>query len=480
MKDNNIFNKFLNFSIGGWIGAIIGIISTPIITRILSPEEFGKASMFIVTTNLLMIIVTIGTDQSFIRFFYEEISSNRKRLLIQCIKIPSVIICLITLLLFVLYEEISLYLFNEKDLIIIIILALSVILKIINRYVTLVIRMEQKGKTFSLLEVLTKAINFILILVFYFYVGNKYLVMVLAFVCSLFLVTIIAFSIEYKFWFTVNDKSLPLKNSILDIIKYSYPLAFTAILNWLFQTFDRFAINTWSNLTELGYYSAASKIAAILSIIQISFTNFWTPVCYDKYEKNPDEINFYKKVSTLVQFIMILISIICILLKDVVILFLGVDYSNSFYIMPFLIFVPVMFTISETTFMGINFLKKPKMHMLIAIITSCVNIIGNALLVPGFGGVGAGISTAFSYILFFILRTHIGLKLFYINFKLLRLYLIITLLVIYSIIPLFKINELVEKVFGFLFILVLLLAYFKDLKIIYNNFVKKEYNENKI
>ena len=45
MKKNSLINKFLSFSIGSWISIIIAIVTTPITTRLLSPEEYGKFSM---------------------------------------------------------------------------------------------------------------------------------------------------------------------------------------------------------------------------------------------------------------------------------------------------------------------------------------------------------------------------------------------------------------------------------------------------
>ncbi|PEY45958.1 polysaccharide biosynthesis protein, partial [Bacillus cereus] len=51
-----LLKKFLSFSIGSWLSIIIGFISTPIITRILSPEEFGKSSLFMVILNVLLLI----------------------------------------------------------------------------------------------------------------------------------------------------------------------------------------------------------------------------------------------------------------------------------------------------------------------------------------------------------------------------------------------------------------------------------------
>ncbi len=72
IKSNPLLKKFLAFSVGGWIALLIGLISTPITTRIFSPEELGKASMFNLAINVSMMLLLFGTDQAYVRFFYEE------------------------------------------------------------------------------------------------------------------------------------------------------------------------------------------------------------------------------------------------------------------------------------------------------------------------------------------------------------------------------------------------------------------------
>ena len=69
---NRLVKKFIEFSIGNGIVLLLGFISSPIITRIISPEEYGKASMFTTFTSLIVLIATMGMDQAYIRYFNDE------------------------------------------------------------------------------------------------------------------------------------------------------------------------------------------------------------------------------------------------------------------------------------------------------------------------------------------------------------------------------------------------------------------------
>lgn len=465
MKNNNLLKKFLSFSYGNWLGIIIGIISTPVITRILSPEDFGKASMFTLAINILMIFIVFGTDQSFVRFFYEEKDSKRGGLLYNCLKLPFVLMGITTFLILVFYKKISILLFDEANLKIIIVLVIGIFFQAIYRFGVLVIRMQQKGHLFSLLQLLQKILNFILILFLFELIGAKYEIIIYAMVISIGILSVFSIFKEKKFWSIKNINLKNLKHNEIEIIKYSAPLVVTTLITWLFQSFDRIAIKQWSGLEELGLYVAAFKIVALLNIIQTTFTTFWTPVCYEHYEKSPNDKEFYKKMNRIITIAMLLIGLGSIMFKELLMILLGKEYKEAIKIMPFLIFMPIMYTISETTVIGISFYKKNKWHILISGISCIVNIVGNWLLVPRYGAVGAAISTAFSYIVFFSMRTFISLKYYKVDYGLKKFYSVLVLIILYSFLHLINNSKVFLDFIGVIILCIGYIIYRKDIRI---------------
>ncbi|MDZ7543472.1 oligosaccharide flippase family protein, partial [Clostridium perfringens] len=104
---NNLFKKFMEFGIGSIITLILGFISSPIITRMISPEENGKFGMFNTVTNLLLVIGMLGLDQAYVRYYYDEEEENRGKLLRNCIKLPLIINLFVGVLIIVFYKPIS-------------------------------------------------------------------------------------------------------------------------------------------------------------------------------------------------------------------------------------------------------------------------------------------------------------------------------------------------------------------------------------
>ncbi|MCA0981204.1 lipopolysaccharide biosynthesis protein [Exiguobacterium aestuarii] len=471
MKTNNLFKKFLTYSYGSFIGLLIGFLTTMVSTRLLNPTEFGKSSIFVLVINILMILVIIGTDQTFMRFYYEEKEDKRGGLLYNVIKIPLLLSLLFSILILCFYKEISEVLFGEINIQLILILIIGYFSQFILRFGNVVIRMNQRGNLFSIIEVLKRLLQLILLIIMYFVFGASYKIVVYSTVLTFFILSIISILLEKKFWSLNGLKITNLKHNKFEIVRYSYPLAITVLITWLFQSFDQMAIRQWSSFEELGLYSAAFKIIALLTVVQVAFSTFWTPVCYEKFENNYNDKHFFTLTTSVVSLFMFSVSIVVIMLKDYIVLLLGADFYDASKIIPYLVFIPLMYTISETTVMGINFYKKPKWHVLIALLSLGVSVILNIILVPNYGGVGAAIGTAISHIIFFTLRTLISLKYYKVDYKLNKIFTMIVLVFSYALLSL---DDSIQHItLGMIILFLNIIIYRKDIIKVYKKNISR-------
>jgi len=461
LKDS-LFKKFLAFSYGNWLGLIIGFGTTMVTTRLLATEDFGRASMFTLAVNIIMIFIMFGSDQAFIRYFYEVKEEQRGRLLYRTMKTPIISVLVTAVILLVFRNQISEMLFEEKNPTAVVMLVIGITAQLGDRFSRLVIRMQQKGALYSFLEVLLKVISFASLLGFYYLLGPSYEIIIYSTVVSLLLIFGIAVLKEKTFWFRKTGEPLEQRYSRRRILRFGMPFMVTSLITWLFESFDKIAIRSWSTLDELGLYSAAFKIVALVHVFQITFNNFWTPVCYEHFQKKPEDKEFYARMMRVISLGMFTVGIGSIAGKDIIISFLGRDYRDAANIMPYLIFMPMLHTISETTVMGINFMKKPKWHIFIAG-TACVsNIIGNAILVPEFGAIGAAISTAIAYVIFFTLRTVISNMLYPVKLNLVQFYFMLALIFAYATFSIYTTSILLNMGVGIILFLFMLLLYKKE------------------
>ena len=436
-KKNDLVKKFMEYALGSGIVLILGFVSSPLNTRLFTPVEYGKFSMFLLMANIINAVVLVGLDQSFVRYFYEEDEHNRGRLLYKNLKIPLLVCLIVCMGIVIFYKKISYQVFEVYSIQLLILLILNNFCMLLNRFAFLVIRMQQKGKIYSKMQIIQKTSNIILIILFFVLFQGDFLTLVYAFVFSNILVTIIAIFVEKEFWrFSKPKDKLNTRES--ELLRFGFPLVFTFLITWLFQSIDRIFIQHYNGYNELGVYSAAFSIIALLNAVQAAFTMFWVPVAYETYKKDGDNIHFFEKINKIVTYFMFLISIFVIMFKDVIVFLLGQDFREASAIIPFLVYMPLMYTVSETTVLGISFKKKSNFHIVIALSAAIANIVGNILLVPGLGAKGAAISTGIAYIVFFTMRTFISKNLYRVNYSLVRFYIMTLSLSIFALYATFE------------------------------------------
>lgn len=408
-----LIKKFMQFALGNVIILLIGFITTPIITHLVSPEELGKYSLFNTVGNLCVLLCMMGIDQAFIRYYYEENETGRVKLS----KIFMVFCVLNTLAIsvvfFMLKTQIAKSLFGIDSYVPAIVLSVFVLFNILYNIVLLQLRIQQRLNMYNFLHTLQKAGYLIFSIV-----GSCAGVfgLISAVILSYGIVSLMGFLLERKIWFSKNSKQVKLKHNIRELLIFGFPIFFSSIIAWVFQATDKIMIKAFAGFSELGIYSSAAELIIILNAVQSAFATFWIPVAYEHFIKEPNDTCFFTTVNQIISFLMFVLAIILISSKEILGVLLGDSYQNAAYVFPSLVFMPIMYTISETTVLGINFKKKTIYHIWISIISATSNIILNVLLIPFFGAKGAAMATGLAYFIHWGGRTFFSYKCLKINY----------------------------------------------------------------
>lgn len=409
MEENtNVFLKRLTgFSIGPIMSAIIGFITVPVTTYLVSPEDFGKSAMYTMGFTMISLIIYLALDQAFIREYNS--CQNKSELFWNSISIPLIFSVLSAIICIAFYEPISLLMFDSIEKYTIIILAISLPFAVIDRFNMLVLRMEERARTYSLLSIINKLLALVVLIPYLLFIDKSYKGIINSTFISLVIVCFIETFFVKHIW---KNKFKFNKVLLKKMFGFALPLIPTSIIGWFFSSMDRIALRQWSNFDEIGIYSAAFKIVAVLSIIQSCFSTFWTPTAYRWHEDNVPNKKYVKVSETLLAVMVVVFSFI-VLFKDIIIKLLSSDYETAAKSVPFLLFYPIMYTVSETTTLGIPFSRKTIYNIIISLVSVMANYLGNYLLVPKFGSMGSSIATGISYIIFFWMRTLISRKLWF-------------------------------------------------------------------
>lgn len=406
---DNFFSSLLKFAIGPLGAALISFITVPVTTWLVDPEQFGLTTMFTLLQTLITSFIYLGLDQAYVRE-YNDKRYSKSQLLLNASFIPLVVSGVAMLVLLLFMQPISIYLFSEVNYILMNCLIVWIPFVVIERFLLLNIRMQEKGIQYSLYNILTKIFIMILTIGLLLYYQRTYTSIVLGMILSQIISCIILI--------ILSRKELDFKNNQIDfnliksMLKFGLPILPSVIIVWVLNSSDRLVLNQYSTIDEIGIYFAAMKLVTALNMIQSIFATFWVPMAYRWHEEKVEKEQF-EKVSYGVGIFMGIVFLGVLLCKKIMIMILAPEYSEAQYIVPFLLFSPIMYTMSETTTLGIAFSRQTHYNIWVSLIAAIVNLSINFALVPYIGGVGAAIGTGVAYIAFFWARTLISRRYWY-------------------------------------------------------------------
>ena len=398
--------SFGAFSIGPIVGAVFSFITIPIITYFISPSEYGRVSMFTLFQNVLGMIAYLGLDQAYIKFYHDE--EDKEKLMLHSIVPALSLAVLVSIGVFLLKEPLATWLYGSTEDLSCVSLFLPYLpFFVVERFILIKYRMEQKGMLYSFFSIFSKAALLVLSVLTLKYYLCGYQSVIYSTVLAQILTTVLLIISCYK-----NNKITVSEwewSYVKTLLKYSLPLIPATIVGWVLNSMDKIMIRSLCDYQQLGLYDTALKIVSVLAIVQNCFSTFWSPIAF-KWNKEKKETEKFEEVGKILSIIMVSMFMGILTFKEVIIKILSPDYYNAVEILPFLLIYPIMYTVSEVTVVGIYFSGKSVTTIIVAVCSCVLNVTLNSLLIPKYGAIGASIATGCSYILFFWLRTIISRK----------------------------------------------------------------------
>lgn len=422
-KEESFIKQILQLATGAAVNLIIGVLTTPIITRLVDPTEYGQLSLFNTYSSIALMIFTLGLDQTFVRYYYvEKEKKYQKKLLDFCFCIP-IILTAIGAVVILIFNATNPGFLEFDDVVVWCFIA-NVFILILNRFGMLELRLQYKTSLYSAMNILHKALYVVIVIPLVVLLKRQYLyILIIATLVSVLVSATISIISERYFWFE-RVRGYNLSVSRKELIKFGFPLMISSSVFLLFQATDKICVKHFGTYSDVGVFSSAQSLMTVFSIIQSTFNTLWAPKAIDHYESDPDDRFFYQKMNQIITVLMFVFGACVLLGKDVFVMLLGEKYREASTIIPFLMFNPIMYTISETTVTGLAITKHTTSQVIITGVSAVVNLIGNTVLIPIFGSKGAAVSTGLSYIVFFTMRTLFSNHYFPIDFKLKRLYIL--------------------------------------------------------
>lgn len=400
--------KILSFAIGPIGGAFLGLITLPLITWFFAQEDVGRLSMLQVTLSFGVLLFSLGLDQSYVREFHER---EDKSALLKQAAAPGLVLLVLTVVALLSFGGlISELLFDVPSIHLSLLVAVALLANFTSRFLSLVLRMKERGLAYSMSQLLPKLLLVILVGLYVITEANKTLTnLVFAATVSFVAVAIVFAWNTREEW--LNSVTAPFNLSeVIAMLRFGLPLILGGLAFWGLTALDKVFLRTLASYEELAIYSVSVSFAAAASIFKSVFSTVWAPTVY-KWASSGEGLENIEKTTRFVLTIVVLIFCLAGLFSWGVTYVLPSAYDSVQWIVVSCLGFPLLYTLSETTVVGIGISRRSSYALFSALIAFGVNIAGNFWLIPFFGAKGAAVSTCFSFWVFLVLRTEFSIYL---------------------------------------------------------------------
>jgi len=391
------------YSLGNIALKGMGIITLPIYLNFLTKAEVGTFGLLDITINIISEILLLGQANSLILFENKKDYADKKNSIFFTI---TSFVILINLLFVLLAELFGFSLLNlsksTRDLsdYLPFIIYISLV-RVLNNLFLNKLRAEEKSKPYTLLT-FVKIVVFIA-LIFYTVVYLKLSVVGILYsylVSEITILVLITPGMIRRMAPNLNMAALK------EAIKFGSPLIFTSIGIMILNLSDRYLINLFLNLEEVGTYDIAYRIAGIVNMFLIlPFNQAMLPSAFKEFNDSRNT-RYLSKLMTYMCFVTIWGGLtISIFGKEIILILGNENYIQANVYIPFIVLAYILSAMRNVASNGLLFAEKTYIVALITIFAAILNIILNILLIPIYGTIAAAHTTLISFTVFYII-TH--------------------------------------------------------------------------
>ncbi|MCT4583406.1 MAG: oligosaccharide flippase family protein [Peptostreptococcaceae bacterium] len=405
-KKNFFFSASIIYIIGNLMTSGLAFIVTPIFSRLLTPSDFGIASLYntwlAIFTNTIFLQTYVSLAPKKNNYKSEEFNNYTANILSI-----STICFFIFLIMINGTMNYWINITSFESVLINILLIHSYFLYVIefSKYYT--VQLFKPYKYLSISSIYSVGSTILAIILIFNLKNNLYYGRILGFSITGILLGLYL-NIKVIRLGLVNFKNI--KKYHKECLRITIPEVFSALGALILTHADRIMLKWYFGYSEVAIYSLAYSMSFITLVIWSATNNVWVPWYFKNTKLKLDkEINIVARKYIII-IALFTAAVLLFIPEFVKIMAPGKYYSAgkiSLYIIVGLYFYFL------TTFLTKYqlYLEKNKSVAIGTIMAAILNIILNIFLIPRYGNLGAAIATLLSYVILFIFHNYIIFKL---------------------------------------------------------------------
>lgn len=389
--------------IGEIIPKMLSLLLLPIMTRYLTPADYGVIAYVDAIIIFVFVFSLMSLNSYILREYFQlkEITEQKKMignffLTLVCYNIVSLFI-FIGLLSF-LFSVLELQ-FNFFPIMLLALLANF--FEIFSIFPQIIYRIQQKAIIYIYFTVSKTILQMGSILILLIYLDQGVLSKYYGVLGINILFAFLSFYIiKQNAVFSINIAQ------IIDGLKFSLPLVVGALSFIVLDVSDRFILEQYASLADLGLYSIAYTLGFAVSIIINGGYKAFEPILFKEF-KNKNFLDIFYSIKKEYMLIIFAIGLLVIMFSQELLYFIASEnFYEAYYLVPFIVLAAISKGIYMLYAVLLMIQKKTKVLSLAVLLGAIVNIGINLLFIEEYGSVIAAISTFVAF-LFMTIIVHI-------------------------------------------------------------------------
>ena len=390
--------SFSHFVGGNVISLLLGLITFPILTRLLSRDDYGVLGLVTTTISMAVAFAKGGISDGIIRL-YKEHTDTQERLSIftSTVLTRSFILSILVTAIYVIgLPHLNRYLgIRQEYLGCFMIMGVYLLVRPMNIIVLNYLRATGKTFFYNTITVSTKTIAIALSLILLIYVfKNLY-----GYFVGVALTEIIMSIILFR-WLFANYEVVAGRVSgelTLRLVKFGIPLLMSEFSYLILTYVDRYMLVAYHGESVLGLYSVGYNMASYLNdLVMFSLSYALVPLYVELYVKDGKEKTEEFLGKCLNYFFMGIIPLCAGYLavsRDLIVTLASNKYADAADFSPLILFGLVFLGMNTILYAGLYLQKKTVKILFINFAAASVNIVMNMILLPAYQATGAAIAT---------------------------------------------------------------------------------------
>lgn len=402
-----LVKNFAGFSVAPVVAAIVSFVVVPIVTNVFPEDEYGKINLFCSTGTLVMGFCLLGLDNSLARYYLEPPAGVRKEgiqwLALVCGSVVCCVSCAVVCAVPVLREKVCTLIFGERDVGLIVCLAVFVFALVVMRLVNIDARMREDYRSYNtqyILQTVFTKVSFVVVALAWSTDHECSIAMMTA--C---MVVLAAFHLLRRRRAFSPSGTTFTRRSLWTLVSFGVPYMMTSLVVNLNATIGKFALSSAGLFDEAGVFAIAVTLANAFTVFSQAFCIYWSPFMYKNYRTNQHAII---QMHDLVMFGTLVIVVLFVCFQDVLFVIVGGSYSRCQPYFMLVMLSPIQGLVCETTSYGIPIKARPIYNVVASVAGLAVSAAVSFTLVEPLGAFGAAIGVAASSVVICLIRSAIG------------------------------------------------------------------------